>query len=84
MAAIQTKLQNTNVTVKVLLGRNTITVKDLLELSVGDVIPLKRGINEELEVVIGQSTKFLGKPGILSNRLSLQISQVIKEGKHDE
>lgn len=80
MAAIQNKLQNTEIMVKVLLGRTTITVRDLLELSVGDVIPLERNINEELEVAIGQSTKFLGKPGILGNKISLQISQVIKEG----
>lgn len=79
MAAIQNKLQNTEIMVKVLLGRTTITVRDLLELSVGDVIPLERNINEELEVAIGQSTKFLGKPGILGNKISLQISQVIKE-----
>jgi len=83
-AAIQYKLENTEIPVKVLLGRTTITVRDLLELSVGDVIPLERNIHEELEVAIGQRTKFLGKPGILGNRISLQISQVIKEGNQDD
>lgn len=84
IAAIQKRLQNTEIMVKVLLGRTTITVRDLLELSVGDVIPLERSIHEELEVAIGQSTKFLGKPGILGNRISLQISQVIKEGNQND
>jgi len=83
-AAIQYKLENTEIPVKVLLGRTTITVRDLLELSVGDVIPLERNIHEELEVAIGQRTKFLGKPGILGNKISLQISQTIKEGNQDD
>ncbi|HQE24155.1 MAG TPA: flagellar motor switch protein FliM [Syntrophomonadaceae bacterium] len=84
IAAIQYKLENTHIPVKVLLGRTTITVRDLLELSVGDVVPLERNIHEELEVAIGQRTKFLGKPGILGNRISLQISQIIKEGTEDD
>lgn len=84
IAAIQFKLENTAIPVKVLLGRTTITVRDLLELSVGDVIPLERNIHEELEVAIGQRTKFLGKPGILGNKISLQISQIIKEGNQDD
>lgn len=84
IAAIQYKLENTEILVKVLLGRTTIKVRDLLELSVGDVIPLERSVHEELEVAIGQRTKFLGKPGILGNKISLQISQVIKEGNQDD
>ncbi|HOQ08693.1 MAG TPA: flagellar motor switch protein FliM [Syntrophomonadaceae bacterium] len=84
VAAIRHKLENTQIPVKVILGRSVITVKDLLELSVGDVIPLDRSVNEELEVTIGQHTKFLGKPGILGNRISLQISQIVKEGNQDD
>lgn len=82
--AIRNKLENTYVPVKILLGRTVITVKDLLELSIGDVIPLNKNIYEELDVVIGQRTKFLGKPGIYGNKYSVQISQIIKEGNEDE
>lgn len=82
--AIRYRLDNTYVPVKILLGRTVITVKDLLGLSVGDVIPLNKNINEELEVIIGQRTKFLGKPGTFSNKYSVQVSQIIKEGNEDE
>lgn len=81
---IQRKLENTRVPVKTILGRTSLTVKDLLELRVGDVIPLNRHIREELEISIGQRTKFLGKPGIYDNRYSIQVSQVIKEGNENE
>lgn len=82
--AIKNKLENTYIPVKILLGSTSITVKDLLELSVGDVITLNRTISEELEVVIGQKTKFLGKPGIFSNKYSIQVSQIVEEGNTDE
>ncbi|HZK42824.1 MAG TPA: flagellar motor switch protein FliM [Syntrophomonadaceae bacterium] len=82
--AIRNKLKNTYVPLKTLLGKTVITVKDLLELSVGDVVPLNKNINEELEVVIGQSTKFLGKPGVFGKKYSVQVSQILKEGNADE
>lgn len=83
-ALIKNKLERTQVAVRVVLGRATITVKDLLELAPGDVIPLERSINDDLEVMIGQRAKFLGKPGSYNNRYAVQISQVVKEGNDDE
>ena len=84
VAAIQQKLENTFIPVKVVLGRTTITVGDLLELGIGDVISLERNIKEPLEVAIGQKTKFLAKPGIYESRNAVQVSQVMKEGNDDE
>jgi flagellar motor switch protein FliM len=83
-AAIQTRLENTQIIAKVILGKTTITVKDLMELSAGDVVPLERKINEDVEIVIGQKTKFLGKPGVHGNKVAIQVSQVIEEGNEDE
>lgn len=83
-AKIQKKLENSYVPVKVILGKTVITVKDLLGLSVGDVIPLERNFQEDLEVQIGQRTKFLGRPGLDGNKVAIQINQVVEEGKEDE
>ncbi|MDD2585249.1 MAG: flagellar motor switch protein FliM [Syntrophomonadaceae bacterium] len=82
--AMKRKIESTYVPVKVYLGKTSITVQDLLELSIGDVIPLQKSIKEDLEIAIGQRTKFLGKPGIHDNKYSIQVSQVIKEGNEHE
>ncbi len=82
--AIRQKLENTLVPVKVILGKTCITVRELLELSGGDVIPLDRRVKDDLEVMIGQRTKFLGKPGVHDNRFAIQISRVLEEGNDDE
>lgn len=82
--AIRAKLVNSYVPVKVVLGRTVITVKDLLELSAGDVIPVKKNIGEDLEVLIGQKTKFLGKPGVSGNKIAIQVTRVIEEENENE
>ncbi|HEX3011060.1 MAG TPA: flagellar motor switch protein FliM [Syntrophomonadaceae bacterium] len=84
IAAIKAKLQNSVIPIKIILGQTQITVKDLLELSVGDVVPLDRNCCEELEVRIGQRTKFLGKPGVYGNKLSVQVTRVIEEDNANE
>lgn len=84
VASIQSKLENTNIQIKVILGKAVITVKDLLELSVGDVVPLDRNCKDDLELQIGQRTKFYGRPGIHGNKVAVQVSQVVEGGNDDE
>ncbi|NLJ74838.1 MAG: flagellar motor switch protein FliM [Firmicutes bacterium] len=62
--------------VEVELGQTTVSVQDLLELEVGDVIPLQKRRNETLDVKIGSLTKFKGTPGKLGSRLGVVITSI--------
>ncbi len=84
MATIQSRIEHSYVPVKAILGRTIITVKDLLELSVGDVVPLVRSYKDDLEVQIGQRTKFFGRPGLHENKVAIQVTKVVEEGNEDE
>lgn len=84
MGIIQARLENARVPIKVVLGNTTLTVGDLLELNVGDVVLLEKSIHSDLDVVIGNTTKYLGKPGTHDNRISILISEIVKEGSIDE
>jgi len=79
IAAIRNKLENTTIPIKVVMGKTVITVRDLLALSVGDVIPLNRNISQELDIVIGNRAKFLGKPGVFANRMAIQVTGIVEE-----
>lgn len=72
--SIQKRIESAKVPLHVLLGTTTITVRELLELQVGDVVPLERKVSEDLDVLIGSSPKFRGKPGILNRKLAIQIT----------
>ncbi|MGE5417125.1 MAG: flagellar motor switch protein FliM [Acidobacteriota bacterium] len=80
---IKNRLQDTVIPLKVVLGKTVITVKDLLDLNVGDVIPLERSVQSPLEVIIGHKTKYLVTPGVSGNKVSVQVIKVI-EGGDDE
>ena len=76
--ALKKKIMNTGIEVRAELGKNTITLGDLTNLQAGDVISLGKNINSKLDVYIGDSLKFTGKPGIRTSKYSIEISKIIK------
>jgi len=71
---LKSRVQQTPITLTVELGSNTVTVADLLSLQVGDVVTLNRRRYENLEVKIGDTTKFLASPGKLGDKLGIVIT----------
>lgn len=76
---IEKGVQSTYVPVKAVLGRTTVTVRDVLELQPGDVLALDTGVNDELEVRVGDLLKFYGIPGVKKNRTAVRITRVVKK-----
>jgi len=76
---IEKGVQSTAVPVKAVLGRTKITVGDFLELQSGDVLALDSGVNEELEVRVGDLLKFYAIPGVRKNKVALKITRVVKK-----
>lgn len=77
---VQRKLEKTLIPMVVELGRVTITVQELLDLSLGDVLQLETPVNSDLNVMIGQREKFSCKPGLSGKRLAVQITGSIAKG----
>lgn len=80
ISSLQRKLENALVPMIVELGRVTVTVKELLDLSVGDVLQLETAMNSELKILIGKKEKFSCKPGLSGKRLAVQITGSIAKG----
>jgi flagellar motor switch protein FliM len=59
--------------VRVILGETSVTVKDLMELQVGDAIMLSRRSDDDLEVVVGYSHKFNARPGLYNDQIAVKI-----------
>jgi flagellar motor switch protein FliM len=62
------------------LGRANITVGEMLNINVGDVIQLDQYVKELLDIKIGNQVKFKGAPGIFDNRMAIQIGKIVREG----
>ncbi len=81
---LKKKVRSVVLPVEVELGTALVSVQDLLELEVGDAIPLERGRHENLDVKIGALTKFKGTPGKLGSKLGVVITGVCEsEGEHE-
>jgi len=77
---LQRRLEKASIPLIVELGRTTLTVQELLEMSVGHVLQLETKITDELNVIIGQREKFRGKPGLIGNKLAIQVSTILPWG----
>ncbi len=74
------KLDKVYLPIRVELGTSSIFVRDLLQLGVGDVLPLQKKAAEPLAIYVGSKAKFLGRPGMLGNRVAVQVIDKLSEG----
>ncbi len=78
---IKNQIKSVKIPVRVILGDTLITVRELLELQVGDVVMLNRKSDEALEVVIGHSQKFYALPGLYNDQVAVKIIGVGVKGE---
>ncbi len=76
---VEKRLLKTNVMVSAELGSTRISLKDFLNLDVGDVLQLQTRVSDEIEVFVGNKLKFKGRPGLIGKSIAVQTTSVVKE-----
>ncbi|MAV91233.1 MAG: flagellar motor switch protein FliM [Bdellovibrionaceae bacterium] len=76
---IRSQLMDTNVNVRVNLGESEITLKELMALKKGDVIPLDQDSKGEFNVEIEDVPKFKAFYGIHHGTVAVQVTRPIKK-----
>jgi len=66
------------------LGETSLTLQELLDLQVGDVIPLEQRQDEDIKVYVGGRLKFYGRPGISGKKIALKITSTYQEGSEED
>ncbi len=77
--AIESLISKAQVPVKAILGKSTISVADFANLQLGDVIKLKRDVDDELEIYVGDIKKFTALPGSYNDNYAVRITEIIRE-----
>ncbi|HEY3266005.1 MAG TPA: flagellar motor switch protein FliM [Armatimonadota bacterium] len=77
--SIEHSLDRTDLEMVLELGRANVSIRDLLELQIGDLVCLDHKAGAELNVMLGNHVKFHGQPGLVGRRLGLQITHVVTE-----
>lgn len=66
-------VQEAPVSLTALLGRTEIKLGEFIALQLGDVIPLDAKVGGEIPVYVGNRVAFQGIPGVVGDRMSVQI-----------
>ncbi|MCC6962967.1 MAG: flagellar motor switch protein FliM [candidate division Zixibacteria bacterium] len=72
-------LQDVTADVAAQLGTATLTVRDFMNLKLGDVIQLDQRIAEPLEISVRGRKKFLARPGIVGKKMGIQVVGTTEE-----
>ncbi len=76
---IELQLEKANIGISAVVGKTYITVRDFVQLQVGDTITLDSYINSDLHVMVGNLLKFQAKPGISRGHNAIQITSLVEK-----
>lgn len=82
--ALKRRIGAASLSLQAILGTTEITVGDLLNLRVGDVIPLREKTADPLMVRVGKKPKFLANPGTRNNRTAIKILETLGGEEDDD
>ncbi|MCK4967394.1 flagellar motor switch protein FliM [bacterium] len=81
---INERMKLSHLPIVCLLGKSSMTIKDLINLHKGDVVKLDKRVDSHLEIDVGGSKKYIGKPGISGKKKAVKIIRAItKEDIYD-
>ena len=73
------KINTSNVDLRVQFGQCSITLDDFLQLSDGDIIKLDNKVQDDLIVKVNGEKKFFARPGTLKDKICVKITDVYDE-----
>lgn len=73
------KLNSSNVDLRVQFGSCNITLDDFLQLSEGDIIKLDNKVQDDLIVKVNGEKKFFARPGTIKDNICVKITDVYDE-----
>ena len=76
---LKRRLERVRIPVSVELGTSSITVEELLNLDVGDVILLNEKVNSLVSIKVGEKVKFKGKVGTVGRKLAVRVESLAAE-----
>ena len=63
--------------IKAVLGNTNVTIRDLINIEIGDVLRIDRHAHTDIDLYVGNILKFQGKPGRSGKQLAVKISNII-------
>ena len=78
-AYVESMIRKVDVPIRAVLGKSTISVSDFMNLQVGDCIRLDSGVDQDMNIYVGNIKKFTALPGAEKDSYAVRITSVIRE-----
>jgi len=78
-AVLEEELSDINLTVATVIGKTTITIRDLLQLQHGDVLCLEKPHDSDLIVQIEGKTKMAARSGLIGRKKAIKITKILEK-----
>ncbi len=73
------ELESVELTLSTLIGKTSLTIRDLLQLQRGDVLCLDKPYESDLIIQIEGKNKFAARPGIIGRKKAVKIVKVLEK-----
>lgn len=80
-AYLEGAVKQTSIELKAQLGKASLGLRELVQLTPGMVIVLDNTIDESIVLTIGGQPRYLGRPGLSGSKLAIQITDVLEEAE---
>ena len=84
LTSLNKKVKMIEMEVSALLGETYISIRELLDFRVGDVINLEKNLEGEIDIAVQEKKKFKGKIGLVGKSIGVQITRPIFNGQEEE
>lgn len=81
---IMQKLKTSMIPLKAVLSETSITIGDMINLQVGDVIQLEHKVGDPVKIEIGHIPRLYGVLGTRNNRYAVRVEEIIQEEESDD
>ncbi len=81
--AILRTLETTKVPATCILGETTMTLRQLKDLEVGDLLVTNTPVNGEMRLMVGGRLRARGRPGISNDKVAMKITRIIVDSDNN-
>jgi flagellar motor switch protein FliM len=78
-STLENEIQDLPLQLSTLVGKTSITIRDLLQLERGDVLVLDKPFDSDLNVQIDQKTKMAARSGVIGRKKAIKITRIIEK-----
>lgn len=82
-SAILRTLETTKVPATCILGETTMTLQQLKELEVGDLLITNTPVNGEMRLMVGGRPRARGRPGISNGKVAMKITRIMVDSDNN-